>query len=295
MRKLASVLIAPVALLALAACSTPPVQQRAGVLDYLYPAGMPAAPPSDVQLKLPLRVGLAFAPGSATRPAESAGSFWTGGELGMYRPMLDASEQQRLLDRVVAAFKDTEGVHSIQIVPSSLLTPGGGFANVDQLRSLLGVDVIALLSYEQTQFQDYKKSSLSYLTLVGAYFIEGNRNETHTFVDTSVFDIASRALLFNAGGRNVVQQSSTAVEASENLRKDSITGFEGAVSAMIEELKLALAKFREQASSGTVRGAGTPALAVSGGQGAGAAGALEACLGLLLAASCLLGRRAKQA
>jgi rhombotail lipoprotein len=292
MRTLAAVLIVLAGLLA---CSTPPVQQRAGVLDYLYPAGMPAAPPTDVQLKLPLRVGLAFAPGSATRPAGSAGSsFWTG-DAGMYRPMLDASEQQRLLDRVVAAFKGTEGVQSIQIVPSSLLTPGGGFENVDQLRSLLSIDVIALLSYEQTQFQDYKKASLSYLTVVGAYLVKGNQNETHTFVDTTVFDVASRTMLFNAGGRNTVVQRSTAVEASENLREDSIAGFEGAVTAMIAELQIALEKFREQARSGTVRGAGTPAVAMSGGQGAGAAGALEACLGLLLAAGYLLGRRTNHA
>ena len=46
----------------LAACATAPVQQRAGVLDYLYPEGVQAAPPADVKLALPLRVGVAFAP-----------------------------------------------------------------------------------------------------------------------------------------------------------------------------------------------------------------------------------------
>src|SRR5262249_10952320 len=155
------------------------------------------------------------------------------------------------------AFKDVEGVQSIQIIPSSYLKPKGGFENVDQLRSLLGIDLIALLSFEQTQFQDYNKASLTYLTLVGGYLIEGNENETHTFVDTSVFDIPSRTLLFNAGGRSRVAESSTALEVSENLRQDSAQGFEGAIDRMISELRLALDGFREQAKSGTVRGAGT--------------------------------------
>lgn len=276
-------------LASLCACSAPPVQQRAGVLDYLYPAGAPSAPAADVHLRLPLRVGVAFAPSAAARPAESTGSFWTG--LGIYRPLLDASEKQRLLGRVVEAFQGIESVESIQIIPESFLTPQGGFANVDQLRSMLGIDVIALLSYEQTQFQDYKKSSLMYLTLVGAYFIEGNQNETQTFVDTSVFDIPSRALLFNAGGRQRIAESSTAIESAESLRKDSMAGFEGAVDAMIAELKVALEKFREQARSGTVRGAGTAAVHIEGGQGAGAAGVLELALALLFAAGYACGRR----
>ena len=270
----------------LAACASPTVQHKAGVLEYLYPSGVQPTPPADVRLALPLRVGVAFAP--STSSSGSASSFWSG-DLGAYMPTLDEAEKQRLLQRVVEAFQGTEGVQSIQIVPSSYLQAGGGFANVDQLRALLGIDLIALLSFEQTQFQDFNKASLTYWTLVGGYFIEGNENETHTFVDTSVFDIPSRALLFNAGGRSAVQHSSTALEASARLREDGTKGFELAVADMIAQLQTALASFREQAKSGTVRGAGTPKLTVEGGgggggaSGAGASGVLELGLALLLA------------
>jgi len=284
-------LVASLSLLALCACSAPTVQHRAGVLEYLYPEGAPTVPPSDVHLALPLRVGVAFAPGGPS--GESYGNYWTG-ELGAYSPSFSEGDKQRLLERVAAAFQGTEGVQSIQIVPASYLQPRGGFANVDQLRSLLGLDLIAILSYEQTQFQDLNRASLTYWTVVGAYFVEGNENETHTFVDTSVFDIPSRALLFNAAGRSKVGGSATALETAGELRSESRDGFDQAVDAMIVQLQGALAAFREQAKAGTVRGAGTPKLEVTregGGSGAGAAGALELALALLLTAGCALGRR----
>lgn len=294
MRKLVPSLAA-LLLALLSGCVSPTVQHKAGVLEYLYPAGVQPAPPADVKLALPLRVGVAFAPTNVAA-SQGTGSFWTG-DLGAYTPMLGESEKQRLLERVVAAFEGAEGVQSIQIVPASYLKPGGGFENVDQLRALLGIDLIALLSFEQTQFQDFNKASLTYWTLVGGYFVEGNENETHTFVDTSVFDIPSRALLFNAAGRSQVEQSSTILESSAKLREDSSKGFEVAIADMIAQLQLALAAFREQAKSGTVRGAGTPKLAVEGGggTGAGASGLLELGLALLLAGGSCLGRRGPRA
>src|SRR6185503_9366988 len=90
-------------LAASSACASGPVQHRAGVLDYLYPQGASAAPATDVHLALPLRIGVAFAPADESELHGSNGNFWTG-DLGMYQPMLDASEKQRLLERVVAAF-----------------------------------------------------------------------------------------------------------------------------------------------------------------------------------------------
>lgn len=264
------------------ACATPPTQHRAGVLDFLYPEGKPAAPPQDVQLHLPLRVGIAFAPESGR---------------GAYASALDESRRQQLLARIVEAFKGVEGLQKIEVIPTSYLKPAGGFDNVDQLKSLLGIDLVALLSYEQTQFGEFNKASLAYWTIVGGYFVKGNKNETHTFVDTSVFDIASRALLFNAAGRSKLEKSSTAVEVYEAQRNDSVKGFEQAVDAMIAQLHTALAAFREQAKDGTVRGAGTPALQVTGGTtanggtGAGAVGPLELAAAVALACACIARRR----
>jgi rhombotail lipoprotein len=288
MRSLVAALIAAACLIA---CATYPEHRRAGVLEYLYPEGSALIPPSDVQLDLPLRVGVAFAPVGLERSGSDYGPPRVSTPAN-YSPTFDASAQQRLLDRVVAAFEGTPGVESIEILPSYMLRPGGGFENVDQLRRLLGLDVIALISYEQTQFNDYGVGSFTYLSIIGAYIVEANRNETHTFVDASVFDIPSRALLFNAGGRSLVESRSTEVQVDAQQREDSIEGFEVAIDGMVAELQTALAVFREQVASGTVRGAGTPGLAVTGGQGAGAAGALELGLALLLAVSGLLARRA---
>jgi rhombotail lipoprotein len=265
-------------------CATPPTQHRAGVLDYLYPVGKTASPPTDIELVPPLRVGIAFAPESGPEARSFA---------------LDESRKRQLLERIVAAFKDVEEVEKIEIVPASYLKAGGGFENVDQIKNLLGIDLIALLSYEQTQFGEFNKSSLAYWTLVGAYFVEGNKNETHTFIDTSVLDIPSRALLFNAAGRSEVENSSTALEVFDAQREDSAKGYERAVDAMIVDLQRSLDAFREQARTGTVRGAGTPALAIDrgpgstagGGTGAGAVGALECAFALAFAGASLVRRR----
>jgi rhombotail lipoprotein len=106
-----------------------------------------------------------------------------------------------------------------------------------------------------------------------------------------VFDIQSRALLFNAAGRSKVERSSTALEASSALRADARRGFDDAIDDMILELEVALEAFRVQAQKGSVRGAGTPSLAVSG-EGAGASGVLELALVAALAAGAALRRRA---
>lgn len=272
-----------------AACTTPVVNQRAAVLDYLYPADQAVAPPADVRLTLPLRVGIAFAPADPAARARARGPVW--GQEFEYVQTFDETEKQRLVQRVIAAFEDTPDVASIQSIPASYIEPGGGFANVDRLRSLLGIDLIVLLSYDQTQIQDVNKKSLTYVTLVASYFVEGNENATHTFVDASVFDIPSRALLFNSAGSSRIRRASTAVGSPAMLREDGTKGFEKATDEMIGNLKTALAAFREQVKSGSVRGAGTPNISVAGGaQGAGAFGWQELLILLAIAAACGLHR-----
>jgi rhombotail lipoprotein len=266
-RRLASLLLGLACLTLLPACVSYPRQRRAGVLEYLYPQGQTATPARNVQLELPLRVGVAFVPEA--------------GGLG-----LDSVTKQRLLERVRNAFEGTPEVESLQIVPSSYLTPGGGFDNLDQLRQMLGIDLIALVSYDQNQYDEMNTASLTYWTIIGAYVVPGNENETHTLVDASVFDIRARALLFNAAGRNRLEGRSTGIGAEAALREDSDESFRLAVDDMIGQLETSLVMFREQVKTGTVRGAGTPAVAVSGatggGTGAGAVGWLELAGALVL-------------
>jgi rhombotail lipoprotein len=281
--------IPPLALVALAAvpvlagCSAPSYR-RAGVLEYLYPEGKEAVPPTDVSLQLPISVGLAFVPESSE----------------YYHGQLEVGQKERVLERVRAAFQDTADVDKIEVVPTSYMTPRGGFENVEQLSSMLGFDVVVLISYDQTQYDEATWASITYWTIVGAYVIPGNANETHTMVDASVFDVRSHALLFNAAGRSKIEGSSTAVDAPVELREASAEGLDAAVDDMIVQLEAALVAFREQAKSGTVRGRGTPEITVTdssgrpvggGGFGAGAFGGLELLGGLALAAGVLWRRR----
>jgi len=276
----------PLVLLAMAAatlaCVSTTREQRTSVLEYLYPEGKQATPAEAVRLELPLDVGVAFVPEATA----------TGGAI------LPA-QKQALLERVRAAFLGAEGLGRIEVVPEAFLTAKGGFDNVRQLRSALGIDVIALVSYDQTQFDDPGLASITYWTIVGAYVVPGNQNETHTLVHASVFDVASEALLFNATGQSAVEGRATGVDVERALREDRSQGFELAVDDMIVQLGTALERFREQVKEGTVRGQGTPAVELGGvtssGEpvGAGALGPLGLALGLLLLAGAApAGRRA---
>ena len=82
-----------------------------------------------------------------------------------------------------------------------------------------GVSVVALVSFDQLQFDDQDRWSLLYLTIVGAYWIPADRHETHTLLDVSVFDVESRALLFTGSGSSVTKARSTAVDA-ERVRRE---------------------------------------------------------------------------
>jgi rhombotail lipoprotein len=107
-------------------------------------------------------------------------------------------------------------------------------------------------------------------------------------------------MLFHATGRHSDAGKSTPVDAGKVLREASEAGFEAATDDLIAKLGLALDEFAKQAASGTIRGEGTPAVAMVdrqgrpvqlGGGGAGALGLGELALGALLLLPMLAGRR----
>ncbi len=272
MRRATSCLVAVTGAVLLLACATSTQQHRASSLEFLYPKGAPGAPPSDVVLRLPLRIGIAFPPSN-----------------GSWGAAFDEVQKRELLERVAEAFRGRSEIERVEVIPSLDLRKDGGFENLDQLASMYGLDLFTLVSYEQVQFSEETAASITYWTLVGAYVIKGDRNETRTVMDASVFDLKSRALLFRASGQSEVKRSSTAIDVPRSLREASRQGFEQATSNLIADLDRALVVFREQAKSGTVRGQGTPAIEIAsasgaggGGTGAGAAGPFEIALGLVL-------------
>jgi rhombotail lipoprotein len=248
-------------------CQTtlPPTQQTNSALDFLYPQGVIAASPAkQVVLQLPVRAGLAFAPNTSADP-------------------ITEEQKQRLLAEVAQAFKAHKGIGNLEVIPSTYLAPGGGFANLDQVRAMLGLDLVVLVSYDQAQFTESTRASWTYLTVVGPFLIEGEKNDTRTLVDAVVYDIRSRALLFRAAGESTVKGRSSPLNVDRKRRKFAATGFEQATDNLITNLNTALAQFEQQAKNGTVQGPGTPAIAmydkegqqITSANGGGALGAVE--------------------
>lgn len=251
--------------LLLAGClATSSARNATSVVDYLYPnVREPVVSPGIPVLTLPTRVAIAFVPGETSKSVSGRTPF---------RPsqgfMLTETKKIAVLQEVADHFKKVSFVGNIEIIPSAYLTPRGSFANLDQVRTMYGVDVIVLVSYDQTQFTDEGMLSLAYWTIVGAYVVQGQKNDTHTMLDAVVYDIASRKMLFRAPGTSMVKGSATLVNLSEQLRVDSEAGFNKATAAMIANLDTQLVAFQEkvkqrpeeyrvvQTSSGSSRGGG---------------------------------------
>src|SRR5258706_12071408 len=123
-------LVLAFALILLSGCalSGPAVRNRqaASVVEYLYPASQPAqSADAVVQLKLPVRVGIAFAPA---------------GNLGMRR--IPEAERTEMLARVRASFADRAFISHIEVIPEAYLRRAGGFDNLDQVARMFQLDVV---------------------------------------------------------------------------------------------------------------------------------------------------------
>lgn len=251
---------------------------RSSVVDYLYPDKDVVVQESIPTLRIPAVVGIAFAPENP----EGAGAYnwWTGKYLNA---ALSETQKTELLESVAAHFRQSEFVKSIEIVPSAYLRPKGGFTNLDQVRSMFGVDIIALVSYDQIQFTSDDAWSATYWTLIGAYVVPGTKNDTHTMMDTAVFDIASRKLLFRAPATSMVKGKTTPIKLDEQLRADRAAGFAEATGTMIRNLDQQLALFKEKVKA---RPQEYKVVAAPSPAGGGPGGALDTALlaGLLLAA-----------
>lgn len=216
-----------VVLLCVAGCLSTSEHQNSSVVDYLYPQSRNVEVSTGVPtLVLPLKVGVAFVPSLSPTSA------------------LTETRKAELLRDVSGHFEGLEFVKSIEIIPSAYLRPGGSFENLEQIQRMFDVDVIALVSYDQSRFTDEGVASLAYWTVVGAYLVRGEKNSTHTMLDAVVYDIGSRRLLFRAPGTSSVKSSATLVNVGEQIREDSVKGFEIAGDQLVENLKVELEAFR---------------------------------------------------
>jgi len=215
---------------------------KSSVVDYLYPKeSKTVVQPSIPTLNIPIKVGIAFVPELSSR--SSGINMWSGIVGG---GALTEAHKANLLEKVADNFRGHDFVSDIEVIPSAYLTAGGGFSNLEQIKTMYGIDVVALVSYDQVQFTDQGLLSLTYWTLVGAYVVSGEKNDTSTMLDTAVYDIESQNMLFRAPGVSNVRGRSTPVNLSEELRRDSIKSFEEATNNMVSNLNVQLEKFKEK-------------------------------------------------
>jgi rhombotail lipoprotein len=208
-------------------------KQAASLVDYLYPDAkeVPQMQATVTYLRPPVRVGIAFVPGGG----------WGAG--------ISEVEKLKLLERVKASFAKYEYIGNIEVIPSQYLRPKGGFENMDQVARMFNVEVVALLSYDQVQFNDTNALSVLYWTIVGAYIIEGDKFDVQTMVDASVFDIRSHKLLFRAPGTRQVKGSATLAGFAEHARAGQLEGYNKAVDQLIPQLQSELGNFKERIKS----------------------------------------------
>jgi rhombotail lipoprotein len=249
-------------------------QSSSSLVEFLYPDG--STPPREdamPELRLPLRVGLAFLP--TQQSADNSG--------------LDAARKEQLLEQIRSRFADRSFVANITIIPEYYLAARRGFDGLAGIQRLYGVDVMALVSYDQEAHHDNNEWSLSYLTIVGAYVVKGNRHDMSTLVDLAVVDPVTRSLLLRAGGVDTRSGNTTLVEQRRESREASGAGFDAATGRMIESFDVALKRFQEEVRAGKAPVRIVKRNTASGGS-IGGAGALDWWSLAILAGVCLVRR-----
>ncbi len=212
------------------------VKQSGSVVDYLYgkQSEPPAMKPEVATLKLPVRVGIAFVPSTA----------WIQGGV-------PEAEQVRMLEKVKASFVKHDFIGAIEVIPNAYLRPNGGFANLEQAARMFNVDVVALLSYDQIQFNDTNALSMLYWTIVGAYLVHGDQYDIHTMLEATVFDVGSRKLLFRAPGISNVKGGAAMATFSERARAARQEGYNQALEQLVPNLQKELEGFRARVKTDT--------------------------------------------
>ncbi|MBI3715682.1 MAG: rhombotarget lipoprotein [Betaproteobacteria bacterium] len=243
------------------------VKHSGSIVDYLFPNAKeaPQLSPGVTYLRPPVRVGLAFVPSGGRAPA--------------YAASLAEAEKIKLLGQVKAAFAQHAYIGAIEIIPTPYLRPAGGFENMEQVARMFNVDVMAMVSYDQVQFNDSNALAFLYWTIIGAYVIHGDQYDVQTMLDISVFDVASHKLLFRAPGVSQVKGGASLANFSERSRAAQVEGYGRAAEQLIPQLQSELDTFKERIKTDAAFRVENRA----GYRGGGAFGGVELALLLMLA------------
>jgi rhombotail lipoprotein len=223
------------------------------LVEFLYPNGqVPPAEDNIPELRVPLRVGLAFLPGR--------------GGIGP-----DAALREELLERIRRHFSDRKFVSEIVVIPDYYLAQQRGFAGLEAVQRLYAIDLMALVSYDQVMHEDENNWSLGYITIVGAYVLKGSRYDISTLVDLAVIDPTTRSLVLRAGGVDTRHGNTTLIDQPREARAAGSGGFSAASDQMIEHFDTALTAFEAEVRAGH---ANVRVVHRGGGGGSGGGGAL---------------------
>jgi rhombotail lipoprotein len=236
------------------------------LVEFLYPRGaMP--PPSNTipELHIPLRVGLAFLP-------SRHGDVVVG---------LEAARRDALLEQIRARFTARKFVGEIVIIPDYYLQASAGREALSSVQRLYGIDVMALVSYDQVTYTEQNALSFAYLTIVGGYLVKGTHNDIVTLVDLAVIDPATRSLVLRAGGTDSRHRNTTAIDLEREKREAAGAGMAAATEQMIEHFDTALTAFEGSVRDGK---ANVRVVNRDGGNGRGGGGSMTVVFLLALAA-----------
>ena len=231
-----SVILCLVMALGLTGCIHQPKKQYnySDEVEYLYPKGVSTQQSNANGIsvaKLPMSMGIAFVPDRSPRGPDSA--------------MLE-QQKVRLLNDIKSELLKDKIVGRVEIVPSSYLSSNGSFDNLEQIRNVFGVDNVFLFSFEQAQYTDQGVMALGYWTIIGAYFVPGEKSDTHSMINAVAYDVTQRRMLFRNHGVSQTQELSTPVNYSQEIREERLHGFELAAQDFLKNLPVSLAQFKQQ-------------------------------------------------
>lgn len=251
-------------------------EASSSLVEFLYGNGDVPPIASEVYLDLPVRVGVCFLPAQ-------------GGD----GPT--AVERDKVLNAIREKFKSRPYVSEIVPIPDYYLRSGtgrntgsDGMTQIEQVSRLNQLDLFALVSYDQVTDVSARKSSLADLTIVGAYFVHGDRHETHTLLDLAVIDPRTRLLVLRSGGTSALAGNTALVDADRHETAQRTKGYELATASLVENFGHELTDFEGRVREGT---APVKVRHRSVGGGGGGGGALDPTLLVFLGVVLLAGQR----
>ena len=210
-------------------------QNSTSLVEFLYPKDeSPPAQNAQPQLHLPLRVGLAFLPSSGPEAGNGP----------------DAAHKEALLQEIRARFISRKFVADIVVIPDYYLQGKRGFEGLQGVQRLYGIDLMALVSYDQVGHEDDNNWSLGYVTIVGAYVLKGTRHDISTLVDLAVVDPATHSLVLRAGGFDTRHGTVALIDEQRSMREAATLGFTAATGQMIDHFDSALTTFESDVREG---------------------------------------------